>query len=228
MDTDETKNLYEVTELQEYDTSRGSFPSQPIKLHVQQPPASKISITAIVGVIVVIMFILIILVVVTIVTLTQLNALQVCENSNGPSGVTAGGGLEVGGDGCAACNLSHGIVQQIETILNVTRETSNKVENYTLTNKASSDNFSSLVTQLLQDTAWKVDDIRSSTNEQIFFLQNVTSTLFQVLQTTEDSAAKLINIVSTLSNMQDTGSSTAGVVDDSAEVIHTFTATHSR
>ena len=36
----------------------------------------------------------------------------------------------------------------------------------------------------------------------------------QILQTTKDSAQKLINIVNTLSNLQDTSTSTAGVVDD--------------
>ena len=36
----------------------------------------------------------------------------------------------------------------------------------------------------------------------------------QILQTTRDSAQKLINIVNTLSNLQDTSTSTAGVVDD--------------
>ena len=36
----------------------------------------------------------------------------------------------------------------------------------------------------------------------------------QILQTTTDSAQKLINIVNTLSNLQDTSTSTAGVTDD--------------
>uniref|UniRef100_A0A1X7T815 Fibrinogen C-terminal domain-containing protein n=1 Tax=Amphimedon queenslandica TaxID=400682 RepID=A0A1X7T815_AMPQE len=36
----------------------------------------------------------------------------------------------------------------------------------------------------------------------------------QILQTTRDSAQKLINIVNTLSNLQDTSTSTAGVADD--------------
>uniref|UniRef100_A0A1X7UBY8 Uncharacterized protein n=1 Tax=Amphimedon queenslandica TaxID=400682 RepID=A0A1X7UBY8_AMPQE len=43
---------------------------------------------------------------------------------------------------------------------------------------------------------------------------NFTEPDEQILQTTRDSAQKLINIVNTLSNLQDTSTSTAGVVDD--------------
>ena len=43
---------------------------------------------------------------------------------------------------------------------------------------------------------------------------NFTELDKQILQTTTDSAQKLINIVKTLSNLQDTSTSTAGVVDD--------------
>ena len=43
---------------------------------------------------------------------------------------------------------------------------------------------------------------------------NFTELDKQILQTTRDSAQKLIKIVNTLSNLQDTSTSTAGVVDD--------------
>uniref|UniRef100_A0A1X7TLT2 Fibrinogen C-terminal domain-containing protein n=1 Tax=Amphimedon queenslandica TaxID=400682 RepID=A0A1X7TLT2_AMPQE len=43
---------------------------------------------------------------------------------------------------------------------------------------------------------------------------NFTELDKQILQTTRDSAQKLINIVNTLSSLQDTSTSTAGVVDD--------------
>uniref|UniRef100_A0A1X7TPV6 Uncharacterized protein n=1 Tax=Amphimedon queenslandica TaxID=400682 RepID=A0A1X7TPV6_AMPQE len=43
---------------------------------------------------------------------------------------------------------------------------------------------------------------------------NFTELDEQILQTTKDSAQKLINIVNTLSNIQDTSTSTAGVADD--------------
>ena len=43
---------------------------------------------------------------------------------------------------------------------------------------------------------------------------NFTELDKKILQTTRDSAQKLVNIVNTLSNLQDTSTSTAGVVDD--------------
>ena len=55
-----------------------------------------------------------------------------------------------------------------------------------------------------------------SQNTLQLFQNNTTFTELdqQILQTTRDSAQKLINIVNTLSNLQDTSTSTAGVVDD--------------
>ena len=217
MDADDTKNLYEVTELHEYDANKGSFPSKPpeIKLHVQQPSPSKIPPTVVVGVVVLIVLMLIILLVVAVVTLTHLNTLQVCNNSGSTSGeLTSGGG---GSGSCGACNLSHDMTEKISQILNMTRETSSKVNgiaSYATTDAADSRNFSNLVVQLLQENAWKVEDVRSSTNEQMSYIQNITTVLFQMLQKTEDSATKLMSIVNTLSNLKDTSMSTAGVVDD--------------
>ena len=51
---------------------------------------------------------------------------------------------------------------------------------------------------------------------QLFYENNTNFTGLdkQILQTTRDSAQKLINIVNTLSNLQDTSTSTAGVADD--------------
>ena len=48
----------------------------------------------------------------------------------------------------------------------------------------------------------------------------------QILQTTKDSAQKLINIVNTLSNLQDTSTSTAGVVDDILLIAQELLALH--
>ena len=55
-----------------------------------------------------------------------------------------------------------------------------------------------------------------SQNTLQLFQNNINFTELdeQILQTTRDSAQKLINIVNTLSNLQDTSTSTAGVVDD--------------
>uniref|UniRef100_A0A1X7TUJ8 Fibrinogen C-terminal domain-containing protein n=1 Tax=Amphimedon queenslandica TaxID=400682 RepID=A0A1X7TUJ8_AMPQE len=55
---------------------------------------------------------------------------------------------------------------------------------------------------------------------------NFTELDEQILQTTRDSAQKLINIVNTLSNLQDTSTSTAGVVDDILLVAYNLLLLH--
>ena len=56
---------------------------------------------------------------------------------------------------------------------------------------------------------------------------NFTELDKQILQTTRDSAQKLINIVNTLSNLQDTSTSTAGVVDDILLIAQELLVLHS-
>ena len=55
---------------------------------------------------------------------------------------------------------------------------------------------------------------------------NFTELDKQILQTTRDSAQKLINIVNTLSNIQDTSTSTAGVVNDAFLLIRQLLLIH--
>ena len=55
---------------------------------------------------------------------------------------------------------------------------------------------------------------------------NFTEPDEQILQTTRDSAQKLVNIVNTLSNLQDTSTSTAGVVDDILLVVQELLVLH--
>ena len=55
---------------------------------------------------------------------------------------------------------------------------------------------------------------------------NFTELDEQILQTTRNSAQKLINIVNTLSNLQDTSTSTAGVVDDILLIAHEVLSLH--
>ena len=56
---------------------------------------------------------------------------------------------------------------------------------------------------------------------------NFTELDKQILQTTRDSAQKLTNIVNTLSNLQDTSTSTAGVVDDILLIAQELLVLHS-
>ena len=55
---------------------------------------------------------------------------------------------------------------------------------------------------------------------------NFTEPDEQILQTTRNSAQKLVNIVNTLSNLQDTSTSTAGVVDDILLIVEELLVLH--
>ena len=70
------------------------------------------------------------------------------------------------------------------------------------------------VTQSLPDFNEWANGVAQNTVQLLQSSPNFTELNEQILQTTRDSAQKLINIVNTLSNLQDTSISTAGVVDD--------------
>ena len=70
------------------------------------------------------------------------------------------------------------------------------------------------VNQSLPDFNEWTNGISQNTLQLFQNSTNFTELDKQILQTTRDSAQKLINIVNTLSNIQDTSTSTAGVVDD--------------
>ena len=70
------------------------------------------------------------------------------------------------------------------------------------------------VTGSLPDFNEWANDVSQNTLQLFQDNTNFTELDKQILQTTRDSAQKLINIVNTLSNLQDTSTSTAGVADD--------------
>uniref|UniRef100_A0A1X7SU21 Fibrinogen C-terminal domain-containing protein n=1 Tax=Amphimedon queenslandica TaxID=400682 RepID=A0A1X7SU21_AMPQE len=70
------------------------------------------------------------------------------------------------------------------------------------------------VTGSLPDFNEWANDVAQNTFELLQSSPNFTELNEQILQTTTNSAQKLINIVNTLSNLEDTSTSTAGVVDD--------------
>ena len=69
------------------------------------------------------------------------------------------------------------------------------------------------VTGSLPDFNEWADGVSQNTLQLFWNNTNFTELDKQILQTTRDSAQKLINIVNTLSNLQDTSTSTAGVVN---------------
>ena len=70
------------------------------------------------------------------------------------------------------------------------------------------------ITQSLPEFDQWVNDVAQNTVQLLQSSPNFTKLNEQILQTTRDSAQKLTNIVNALSNLQDTSTSTAGVVDD--------------
>ena len=87
----------------------------------------------------------------------------------------------------------------------------------------------SLITQLnntIQDTANKVDVIGNFNKEEETFHENNTLLLNRVIETVGSSVIKLNNIIWTLSNIQDTSTSTAGVVDDILLVVQALLQLH--
>ena len=77
-----------------------------------------------------------------------------------------------------------------------------------------------------QSTARKVDNIGSLAEDEIMYQENTTKLLNQLLAVTGSSAQKLTNIVGTLSNLKDTSTSTAGVVDDILLVVEELLELH--
>ena len=106
-------------------------------------------------------------------------------------------------------------------IVTVVYATGNNVECTNTATGASSSNTNEWADRIAQNISQKIPDFNEwangvSQNTLQLFQNNTNFTEpdKQILQTTRDSAQKLINIVNTLSNLQDTSTSTAGVVDD--------------
>ena len=87
----------------------------------------------------------------------------------------------------------------------------------------------SLITQLnntMQDIAHKVDVIGKFNEEEETLHENNTLLLDRVMETVSSSVIKLNNIIGTLSNIKDTSTSTAGVVDDILLIVQELLVQH--
>ena len=205
MEVDDNKNLYEIDH--EYD-GKDEFPERPIpNLQIHDTvPAGRKALLVLLGIQAFIIIILIILLGINGVTLTQLNAADRCDCE----GASTGSVVSSNGDTCSQ-------------ILNLTRELLGQRDNATrnlIQDLANSTNkhtdILSQVSQQIGSTEGKVDDIRSAMDEQ---LVNISDILIQVQETTGLSAQRLVNIITTLSNIKDTATSTAGVTDDTLLIV---------
>ena len=236
MEEDDNKHLYEVEkEMQEYESEiKDDFPHRPIanlQIHDTVPTGGKCSLYVLLAIQLVIILILIILLGINGVTLTHLNTVEVCDNTGGGSTTGAStGSLTSGSD----------VKTQIGQLLNVTRETSKKVDgivNYTTTDRSASKNQSDMLASLkqnsqnmtnqlgkvvkqAQDTSTKIDDLQSFATQQTTDTQNISATIDQVLQKAGDSAQKLTTIVGALNNIKKTGQSTSSVANDILGIVN--------
>ena len=207
MEEDDDKHLYEVE--QEYDnTGKDGFPHRPmtnLQIHDTISSTGKCSLYILLGIQVVVILILIILLGINGVTLTHLNTVEVCDNTGGSTGGIGGG---ISDDTCAA------------QILNITRHILSYKDNNTMYTLRNTDllqvlaNNMTHLSQQLGGTDAKVDGIQAAVNEHMVYTLNMSDVLNQVLETTGDSAQKLVNIIGSLTNLKDTSTTTAAVVDD--------------
>ena len=195
---DDRKNLYDVTELQNYDDQSGYKPGPMTDDLQYQATVSvgKFGTVILVVIALLIFLVLVILLAVTGITLTHLNTLPVCENSATSGAVTTTG------------TNTEGNLPNCTIVYNTWAD--ELVKNNSLL-QAQIDqlrNTTNRIFDTAQDTAMKVDDIYSYSDA------NNTNNIKQILTTTQDSANKLMDIVGSLSNIEGTGVSTAAVIDD--------------
>ena len=198
MEIDDNKNLYEIE--QEYD-GKDDFPQQPIaNLQIHDTvPAGKKGFFCIIGIQAFIILILIILLGINSVILTQLNTVD--DTTSASTGGVVGTTSECS-DTCS---------QILQVLANNTNRQLLQAQIHTDTILQG---LNGSISQVSQQLGSKVDDMRSVVDDHLVHTLNVSDVLNQVQQTTGQSAQRLINIVNTLSNLQDTCISTAGVADD--------------
>ena len=167
-------------------------------------PAGKKGFFCIIGIQAFIILILIILLGINSVTLSHLNTVDMCDSTGASTGASTGSTS----DTCAQIlNLTRELLSHRANDTKLTQNLFQALEN-------NIHNRQSQVSQQLGSTEAKVDDMRSVVDDHLVHTLNVSDVLNQVQQTTGQSAQRLINIVNALSNLQDTSTSTAGVVDD--------------
>ena len=210
MEEDDRKNLYDVTELQDFDDQSGYKPG-PVTSggfqHQALVSVGKFGTVILVVVALLIFLGLVILVGITGLTLTHLNTLPVCDNTaSSSSGVSATTG------NLPNCTIVYSTWTDELVRNNTLLQT--KVMEMSMALERQGDkvnqltNTSTRIFNVAQDTAMKVDDIYSYTDI------NTTGNIKQILNTTKDSANMLLDIVGSLTNIEGNGISTAAIVDD--------------
>ena len=157
-----------------------------------------------------VVLILVILLGISSTTLTDLNmVVNVCDNRGGSS-TGASTSSQTNGS-CATPNVSCNC--------SFTEQMVNPGQMVNLTSSISQvgqtigNQLGQMMNQM-QDSSSKLDDLQMFATQQTTDTQNASARLNMVLQTTGDTASKLMTIVSTLNNIETTGVTTSSVAND--------------
>ena len=204
METDDNRKLYE---LQEYDDD-GGFPGPyqgEVKVH-EKTAGGKIQF-----VITIVQLVLLVLLLVAAIAILYLQLNTNTSSDSGPASVTSTNVLTdlantSNNTQYAVKEVSWIMLAEIERRLNDTEMLNRLVQTADLTTHSIAD-LTTIAENIL---------IKNGANfaEEREYQFNNTELLNRLLNGTSASASKLMNIVNTLSNLQDTSTSTAGVADD--------------
>ena len=204
MEIDDNKNLYEVE--QEYD-GKDEFPQQPIaSLQIHDTvPAGRKGLFFIIGIQVFIILILIILLGINGVTLTHLNTADSCDSTGASTGASTGGSTA----GVGASND-----EQLNNMTAILQTLQDSISNQLLPLARDQSNMSSNIYRMTQSSDAKLDMIQGDADNRMMYLLNLTDSVYQILQTTSDTAYKLTDIINSISTLQGTTISTSSITND--------------
>ena len=203
------EHLYEVNELQQYDVNNG-YEYKDDRKPKEQVVAAKGKVCCA----------LIAIAVVVLMTLFLILALLLAVFVTVEDGYTRTSSTtvqSVEGMNCSSTSSVSSTTTSLPNCSIVYSEWANRMQEEMNELKLTVQNLQTHVSTLVNtsvDTAWKIDDIHNFADMQTETSINNSISTSKILEITGNSASKLINIVNTLSNLQDTSTSTAGVVDD--------------
>ena len=199
METDDTKNFYEVEqEVSEYD-GKDDFPQRPIgslQIHDTISSTGKKTLFVLLGVQVFIILILIILLGINGVTLTHLNTADTCGSTGASTGASTG-------DNTADVMTSTAFQDQFD------RFNSTLQDQFDMLNDTMQNRFNQLF-NMTKDSSMKINDIIDFTDGSV----NSTGNIEQILKVTGDSAGMLMNVVNTLSTIEGNSVTSTGAIND--------------
>ena len=214
------QNLYEVTELQEYNEKREY---QQFRDNRKRKKQSFTVPCCFFGIIVIVSILLIIGLLIAVLVSENLNQDSTSDNVQMTK---PNEGVNSTSDGSCMSGPTSSPTTSLPNCSIVHTEWANEIQaEMDQLKRLIQTQFSNLINKS-EESASKIDDIRTFTDIQTEKCLNNSEDIKNILEITEKSAAKLMNIVNTLSNLQDTSTSTNGVVDDILLVVQELLVLH--